>query len=109
MRFIGRQSELETLEREYQRDGGFVVVYGRRRVGKTTLIKEFISFIVFKENSAISIQTGNKPVFVYPADIKVLHSDAFFAFVKFATLASLPLPFGSCCPITGNLMTIVNI
>ena len=42
MRFIGRQSELETLEREYQRDGGFVVVYGRRRVGKTTLIKEFI-------------------------------------------------------------------
>jgi len=33
---------LRTLEQEYSRDGGFVVIYGRRRVGKTTLIKEFI-------------------------------------------------------------------
>lgn len=40
--FIGRQEELKALEREYQRDSGFVVIYGRRRVGKTTLIKEFI-------------------------------------------------------------------
>ena len=42
MKFIGRQSELQTLEQEYRRDGGFVVIYGRRRVGKTRLIKEFI-------------------------------------------------------------------
>ena len=42
MKFIGRRKELEALEQEYQRDGGFVVLYGRRRVGKTTLIKEFI-------------------------------------------------------------------
>ena len=42
MKFIGRQSELQTLEQEYLRDGGFVVIYGRRRVGKTRLIKEFI-------------------------------------------------------------------
>ncbi len=42
MRFIGRTDELTKLEEEYQRDGGFVVIYGRRRVGKTTLIKEFI-------------------------------------------------------------------
>ena len=42
MQFIGRASELRTLESEFQRDGGFVVIYGRRRVGKTTLIKEFI-------------------------------------------------------------------
>jgi 5-methylcytosine-specific restriction protein B len=42
MRFLGREQELSALEREYKRDGGFVVVYGRRRVGKTTLIKEFI-------------------------------------------------------------------
>jgi AAA+ ATPase superfamily predicted ATPase len=41
--FIGRTSELEKLEREYQRDSSFVVIYGRRRVGKTTLIKKFIS------------------------------------------------------------------
>ena len=42
MKFIARESELATLEREYARDGGFVVLYGRRRVGKTTLIKEFL-------------------------------------------------------------------
>ena len=42
MRFIGREQELNDLNREYQRDGGFVVICGRRRVGKTTLIKEFI-------------------------------------------------------------------
>ena len=41
-KFIGRNSELETLEQEFQRDSGFVVIYGRRRVGKTRLIKEFI-------------------------------------------------------------------
>ena len=42
MKFIGRQRELESLEREYQKDSSCVVIYGRRRVGKTTLIKEFI-------------------------------------------------------------------
>lgn len=42
MNFIGRKSELVALENEYNRHGGFVVVYGRRRVGKTTLIKEFL-------------------------------------------------------------------
>lgn len=42
MKFIGRQTELETLQKEFDRDSGFVVIYGRRRVGKTTLIKEFL-------------------------------------------------------------------
>ena len=39
MRFIGRKSELSKLDAEYNRDSSFVVIYGRRRVGKTTLIK----------------------------------------------------------------------
>lgn len=42
MKFIGRKDELKKLEAEYSHGGGFVVVYGRRRVGKTTLIKEFL-------------------------------------------------------------------
>ena len=42
MRFIGRKSELSKLDAEYNRDSSFVVIYGRRRVGKTTLIKEFL-------------------------------------------------------------------
>lgn len=41
--FIDREEEMETLENEYQRNGNsLVVLYGRRRVGKTTLISEFI-------------------------------------------------------------------
>ena len=42
-KFINRQKEMATLEREYGYDmSSFVVIYGRRRTGKTTLIKEFI-------------------------------------------------------------------
>ena len=41
-KFIGRINEMKTLETEYRRDSSFVVIYGRRRVGKTTLMKEFI-------------------------------------------------------------------
>ena len=40
--FIGRKEELETLENEYNKENAaFVVVYGRRRIGKTTLIRHF--------------------------------------------------------------------
>ena len=42
MKFIVRQTGLDKLNSEYKRDGSFVVIYGRRRVGKTTLIKEFL-------------------------------------------------------------------
>lgn len=42
-RFVDREEELETLQNEYGRDGSaLVILYGRRRVGKTTLISEFI-------------------------------------------------------------------
>lgn len=58
--FIGRQQELGVLEREYRRPGGFVVLYGRRRVGKTTLIKQFIRnkpalyFLASQENETLN-------------------------------------------------------
>lgn len=41
--FIDREAEMQTLENEYMRSGSsLVILYGRRRVGKTTLISEFI-------------------------------------------------------------------
>ena len=41
--FIDREQEMETLQSEYDRKGSaLVVLYGRRRVGKTTLISRFI-------------------------------------------------------------------
>ena len=43
-RFIDRVEELKTLENEYRRaESSFVIVYGRRRVGKTALMNEFMS------------------------------------------------------------------
>ncbi len=41
--FVGREKEFEKLNHLYQSDHfEFAVFYGRRRVGKTTLIKEFL-------------------------------------------------------------------
>lgn len=56
--FIGRQRELDTLNRLYTSDKfEFVVLYGRRRVGKTALINQFIGnkpavYFIGVENSA---------------------------------------------------------
>ncbi|SMP51061.1 AAA family ATPase [Anoxynatronum buryatiense] len=41
--FVNREAELQSLEKEYARkEASFYVLYGRRRVGKTRLIQEFI-------------------------------------------------------------------
>lgn len=62
MKFINRQREMETLTKEYQREKSFVVLYGRRRTGKTTLIKEFIRdkrafyFFADKQSEAMQIE-----------------------------------------------------
>lgn len=41
--FIGRKKELQSLEKLYRsRRFEMAVIYGRRRVGKTSLIREFI-------------------------------------------------------------------
>ncbi len=41
--FVGRERELASLKEFYEKDGiGMTVIYGRRRIGKSTLITEFI-------------------------------------------------------------------
>lgn len=41
--FLGREKELEALERMYHKKGfQMTIVYGRRRIGKTALLNEFI-------------------------------------------------------------------
>ena len=48
-KFINRDNERDFLEKEYAKSSAsFVVIYGRRRIGKTQLIKEFI-----KDKSAL--------------------------------------------------------
>ena len=56
-KFINRVDEMNILNNEYSRDGAsFVVIYGRRRVGKTTLINHFcedknaLYFLATEEN-----------------------------------------------------------
>ena len=41
--FVGREQELASLEEFYAKNGiGMTVIYGRRRIGKSTLITEFV-------------------------------------------------------------------
>ena len=61
-RFINREHELAALNQQYAAPGAsLVIIYGRRRVGKTTLIKEFIKerhalyFIAEEEDNKICI------------------------------------------------------
>ena len=40
--FIGRKNELDFLEQKYKSENGqLVIIYGRRRIGKTETIKQF--------------------------------------------------------------------
>lgn len=61
MKFVDRENELKTLEKEYARkDSSLVIVYGRRRVGKTELIRHFIQdkpsvyFLATEESEAMN-------------------------------------------------------
>lgn len=60
--FSGRTAELAALEGEWSRGNAFVVLYGRRRVGKTTLIKQFVKdkpalyFLASKESDALNLR-----------------------------------------------------
>lgn len=41
--FIGRKEELSALEKLYETEGfQMMIVYGRRRIGKSTLLSHFI-------------------------------------------------------------------
>lgn len=42
MQFIGRKKELDTLNKLLTRENSVAVIYGRRRIGKSFLIREFL-------------------------------------------------------------------
>ncbi len=66
MDFIGRHRELADLQSQYESNHAFVVVYGRRRIGKTALIQEFIKnknalyFLATEESEAQSLARFSK-------------------------------------------------
>ncbi len=91
MKFVNRIAELEFLEKEYRNSSSsFVVLYGRRRVGKTRLIKEFIKdknniyFLATEENETENIKTFQKILYfkykipLLEADKKLRWDDLFY-------------------------------
>lgn len=91
--FYNRQNELQTLENEYSNKGSaFTVVYGRRRVGKTALISEYIknkpALFIYATEANFLIQLENlksqllkllgKP---YLKDIKLESFEQLFALI----------------------------
>ena len=92
MKFINRKNEMKALEKEFTRDSSFTVIYGRRRTGKTTLIKEFIktkeSFYFFadKQNEIIQIERFKKQLAIYFNDdlldkIEIKDWDTLFTYL----------------------------
>lgn len=64
---IGRQHELQILEEIYNRPSfGFLTMYGRRRVGKTTILQEFakrhkvIFYSAQEKNDALNLEDFSK-------------------------------------------------
>lgn len=57
---IGREKEIEELERRYRSNRPeFVAVYGRRRVGKTFLINEVMRDNMVFHHTGLSPMTAN--------------------------------------------------
>ena len=92
--FHNRNNELETLEKEYLRkSSSFTVIYGRRRVGKTALIYEYIknkpSLFIYATEAGFLIQLENmkqqllklinKP---YLEEMTLESFDQFFALIN---------------------------
>ncbi len=72
MEFIGRQSELASLNELYREDRfQMFVLYGRRRVGKTTLLNEFckgkpsIFYSAGQSNRKLNLEKFSEAVFSY--------------------------------------------
>lgn len=83
--FIGRTNELNTLNRLYSsKKFEFIVMYGRRRVGKTTIINEFIKnkkaiyFIGIESNLQQNLANFSCSILEYQSSIMASNSFSSF-------------------------------
>lgn len=83
--FIGRERELASLTQLYNSDKfEFVVLYGRRRVGKTALINHFIDgkkaiyFMGVESNAKQNLENFSKSIIEYASGIEAETSFASF-------------------------------
>ena len=82
--FVGRKSELAKLNEMYHSNNyECAIIYGRRRVGKTTLIKEFIKdkkavyFLAREADGAVNLMRFSDDVYAVTAE--ELKGNSFFA------------------------------
>ncbi|MCR4601760.1 MAG: ATP-binding protein [Clostridia bacterium] len=75
--FVGREKELAELNRLYDSDRfEFVVIYGRRRVGKTALINNFVKgkktiyFTGVESNERLNLENLSRSIFEYSNGIQ---------------------------------------
>lgn len=75
--FIGRKRELEALDKLYKSNKfEFAVIYGRRRVGKTALINEFIGdkksvyFMGVESNAKQNLENFSKSIMEFSSGIE---------------------------------------
>lgn len=83
--FIGRERELATLNKLYASNKfEFTVIYGRRRVGKTALINQFIDgkkaiyFMGVESNAKQNLENFSKSIIEYHTGIEA--ETSFFSF-----------------------------
>ena len=76
--FIGRERELEALNKLYQSNKfEFAVIYGRRRVGKTALINEFVGdkkaiyFMGVESNAKQNLENFSKSIMEFASGIEM--------------------------------------
>lgn len=81
--FIGRDEELAALERLYKSDKfEFVVIYGRRRVGKTALINHFVNdkksiyFMGIESNEKQNLENLSKSIIEFSSGMQ---TETYFA------------------------------
>lgn len=94
--FLGRQEELKSMNRRYEKDRfECVVVYGRRRVGKTSLIKEFckekpsIYFSAIRGTAGDNLEELSKAIHAYKSPASS-HAPVYSSFsAAFDEIASL--------------------
>ena len=93
--FVNREHELNHLEEEYRKNRpAFIVIYGRRRIGKTTLIEEFgkdkpdfIYYLADQQTTTQQIDSFKQQIYEYTHDDFLIKTqfdnwDHFFSYLS---------------------------